>query len=58
MPDITMCKDRKCTFHKFCYRYRAIPSGEYQSYFSYSPYDEKLDKCDYFWKITKEKLRK
>lgn len=55
MPDITMCKDKKCKLHKMCYRYKAIPNGKYQNYFTYSPRNVEKDECEYFYEIKKEK---
>jgi hypothetical protein len=37
MPDITMCSDEKCPHRMKCYRYRAIPNGDRQSWFTESP---------------------
>jgi hypothetical protein len=32
MPDISMCPEYNCPKRDKCYRYKAIPSGAYQSY--------------------------
>lgn len=37
MPDITMCKDKKCPDNESCYRYTARPNPYRQSYFSMTP---------------------
>ena len=52
MPDITMCKDEECPSKEQCYRYRATPTPEHQSYFTKSPRDS-LGLCDgYFIPIN------
>ena len=33
MPDITMCKNSRCTLNTSCYRYLAKPDIHYQAYF-------------------------
>jgi hypothetical protein len=47
MPDISMCGDQTCPSRKKCYRYRAIPNGQYQCWacFKHSP-DTGL--CEHF----------
>lgn len=60
MPDITMCKDEKCTGHKFCYRFMAKPCGHWQSFFAQEMKQDFLvesekypgmNVCAYFWPI-------
>lgn len=41
MPDISMCKNEKCTLKDTCYRFSATPNSPYQYY---QPFNE-LD-CD------------
>lgn len=49
MPDITMCMGHECPIKETCYRYTAIPSKYWQSYFTETPYDHLTEDCDYFW---------
>jgi hypothetical protein len=51
MPDISMCKGNNCKIRNNCYRYRAVPSDYYQSYFVESPFDPKKYSCRYFWAV-------
>ena len=46
MPDITMCKNNKCSKKDTCYRFKAKPDT-YQSYFI----DMKEKDCDSYWSI-------
>lgn len=46
MPDITMCKDKRCPQRKKCYRFMAKPSEYWQAYFTGSPRQGK--DCLYF----------
>ena len=48
MPDISMCMNHKCPHKAQCYRYRAIPDKDWQSYCDYHPNEHG---CDYFWDI-------
>lgn len=57
MPDITMCTDKECPKHEECYRFKAIPDSEWQSYFSESPRLLNED-CDYFWEMPYGKYDK
>lgn len=57
MPDVTLCKSKKCPLRKKCYRATA-KADKYQSYFV----DEDLFKidgkhviCEYFWQNDKLK---
>lgn len=52
MADITMCKDTKCPQNSRCYRYVALPSSHWQSYFMHSP--KKMDGCPEFLPIESE----
>ena len=48
MPDISMCKGTGCSKRNNCYRYRAQPHPNRQSYFAKPP--KKPDgRCDYYW---------
>jgi hypothetical protein len=49
MPDITMCTGQGCDLTSTCYRYKAEPSGYYQSYFTEAPIED--DQCDYYWEV-------
>ena len=59
MPDISMCIDQLCPIKEQCYRYTAIPSGSWQSYFGERVLNiAKLENltenaheelCDYYW---------
>ncbi len=55
MPDITLCKNKKCGLD--CYRRLAIADKYYQSYSLWKP---KNGDCEGFWacKIKLTKLRK
>ena len=52
MPDISLCKVEKCPSKNDCYRFRAIPNQERQTYGGFSLNDGKK-KCDYFMSILK-----
>lgn len=52
MPDITMCEGTSCPLRENCYRKRAVPTPNWQSYFASAPVD-KEGNCTYFWKIDK-----
>jgi hypothetical protein len=57
MSGITMCEGFDCPLKKDCYRYRAIPHAEGQSYFAEDHHVG--DKCKFFWKIEEtHKIRK
>lgn len=65
MPDITMCCNYDCPLKAKCYRYRAIPDQDRQSFALYKPterkfgqYDKKILDCEYFWgiEIAKDKV--
>ena len=53
MPDITMCKGDKCPLRLNCYRFKAIPSKYWQTYFTNVPYNKEFKSCEYFWKNKK-----
>jgi len=48
MADITMCKNKKCSKRKTCYRYMAKPDKHNQSYFL----KMNENKCEYYWEIN------
>jgi len=54
MPDITMCAGRNCPLKETCYRYKAKPNMQWQSYFE-EPYDKKKQTCEYYLKINANK---
>lgn len=51
-PDITMCVNPECDKRDRCYRYRAIPNEEYQSYCMFD-YTRKLSCFMYINKTDK-----
>lgn len=52
MTDITMCRDTECPQKEQCYRFNAIKSEFWQSYFVESPRNE--HDCAYFWPIEEK----
>lgn len=36
MPDITMCTGTKCPVRERCFRYKAVPDAEWQSFADFS----------------------
>ena len=56
MPDITMCTGGDCPLREKCYRYRATPIPQWQSYFQQPPIDAEIiagkDTCTHFWPLT------
>ena len=44
-----MCKEDSCPKKMDCYRYRATPNGQYQSYFAEKPNNG--DKCEHYQEI-------
>lgn len=58
MPDITMCCNYDCPLKAKCYRYRAIPNPDRQSFSLFKPqerkfgrYDDNILDCNYFWQV-------
>lgn len=45
MPDISMCRNRRCKLRIKCYRYRAIPDKHRQAYMAFQ------NPCADFWPI-------
>lgn len=52
MPDISMCRNKKCPLKDSCYRFRAMPS-RHQSYGMFIPFAtaEGFYTCEYFANI-------
>lgn len=48
MPDISMCDNKQCPLRFKCYRFTATPNPYRQSFGNFE-YDEKKEKCEYFW---------
>ena len=48
--DITKCKGTNCDKREFCYRYTAMESKYYQSWFVDAPI-KKDGTCDEYWEI-------
>ena len=58
MPDISLCQNQRCELKDICYRYKAKPNGEYQTYGSFYPTINTRTRemeCEYFMKIYKGK---
>jgi len=53
MPDVAMCKPVYCPLKDTCYRYKAKPD-QYQSYIGETPYSDKTQSCDYYWKMASQ----
>lgn len=47
MPDITMCTGARCPLKETCYRYKAKPEKQMQSYFAEPPF--KGTECECYW---------
>jgi len=49
--DGTKCSGIGCNLRFACYRFKAIPNEEYQSYFKEPPVknEGEVSQCDYFW---------
>ena len=47
MNDITLCKGQNCPLKEQCKRFKTKPE-DLQSYFIYTPYDHRGEKCDYY----------
>jgi len=62
MPDITMCagegKDFTCPLKESCYRYKAKPFTQWQSYFVDLPYDKGTKSCDCYWRLENKDILK
>ena len=52
MPDIAMCRGDGCPRKAECYRYRAVPTPQRQSYFSHPPVQSD-GACDKFLKLRR-----
>ena len=55
MADITMCTQVLCPNASICYRFRAIPNPQYQSFCAFK-YEVKCSGvvCEYFMPMPKE----
>jgi len=51
MPDISMCKGGDCPLKEKCYRYKATPTDEWQTYLAEIPYNKETKECNLYWKI-------
>ncbi len=47
MADITKCEGHECPLKDSCYRY-LVSEGMRQAYFIEVPFNEDLNKCDYY----------
>lgn len=56
MPDICMCRGNDCPLKEKCYRYKAIRSKYFQTYFTLIPYKD--GKCPHFWDLKYEEYEK
>ena len=54
MADITKCEGKDCPLKGNCYRFTALSSDMWQSYFVETPYNKETKECEYLWKL-KEK---
>lgn len=53
MADITMCSGEGCPLKGNCYRFNAVPSKFYQSYFTNPPFEHEQSgevTCTHQWK--------
>jgi len=56
--DITMCCNYDCPLKGKCYRYRAVPDGDYQSFALFKFCDtspQNQTECDHFWPVDEAK---
>ena len=56
MPDIAMCSGTGCPRRNECYRHRALPNGDRQSWFAQPPIKADLS-CDAFKVIYQGQTR-
>jgi hypothetical protein len=54
MADISMCIGSNCPLKLNCYRYTARANPYRQAYGAFK-YDEKRQKCEYFWQNSESK---
>ncbi len=52
MVDSTMCTGEDCPLRKTCYRFRANPDVQWQSYFMATPYDPETKECEAEWALS------
>lgn len=50
MADITMCTGENCPMKESCYRFTAVASEYWQSYFAIPPIKD--GECEQYWKTT------
>jgi len=51
MADISMCSGKGCELKETCYRFKATPNKNRQSFFGASPNSTPTE-CEYYWKIN------
>lgn len=51
MPDITMCKSKKCPSKDSCYRHTAIPCEYRQAYFVDMEPPKDWEYCSNYWPV-------
>lgn len=56
MPDMTLCANEDCPLKEGCYRYMALDTDPWQSYY-YGPYNSKTGKCEDYIPMEKEKKK-
>lgn len=56
MPDMCMCQGKDCPMKLKCYRFKAVPNGLWQSYFTKPPFRTVNDISSH-GKITTKSLR-
>lgn len=62
MPDITMCCNYDCPFKSKCYRYRAVPDPDWQSFAYFKPTIVNIEggmatQCHHQWMVDEAKDR-
>jgi len=54
-PDIAMCQDHTCPCRETCYRYKAKPDPNWQSWsVLFAASRAGRDKCDSYWPVENE----
>lgn len=53
MPDISMCKNYKCSLATHCYRYMAKPDP-YQTYIILDNAVKTEEDCEHFWRMKED----
>lgn len=49
--EIEVTEDFECPMKETCYRYKAVASEHWQSYFIGVPYDKEKEDCEHYWKM-------